>query len=752
MPSPYSYVDYGTGTSQITGDQLNGIFTPNLEYVSKDDIYVTWTIDSTGEVIDLLSNQFTVTESPQLTVSFVFPISGYSSVNANDLVRIGRTTDIDQKARTYSDGSVLKASDINTQNNQFLYAIQESLDSGGGALPIDTSGNYNAGGRRIKNIGEPVDSTDVASKSYVIGQALYNGAELPQSWTFTTPTGGTPGDNYVFDLVTPIPASDIEDLFLVEVAGVLQVPITDYTVSITGSTYRLSLINGVNNIGANQQVAVRNFGTRRQVLSTPFKSDGTNATLRLEGIPGQTVPYFEAKDSNSINVFSINSSGALLFGAGTAPNQLATGYHDPNQFGVGRIDTSGGTVNYDEYGVRGQTGGLAGQVDIQGIEDNSNSTTSALQVIRLDTTGTVHYPFKATYGGALDLEGTLTATAVIASNPAGTAFSVDGTTVHNGDIQISVANPYRIHWGASDLVVNADGLDNTKSIKVENYTVSQQGNSGIMPTTSTTGASGVMIFTEQGWVGLYHGGDGNGVAYGGVGSPHFTYQGAARNGPHILARDDNIVVGGYKVDSNQIVNGAGTGQTGDEPASISLPSFINVSWLDVDADEVVTKSQIDARINQRIPSSVLAIFNPGNVSLGGIVSIPQSNTIANYDPDGDLNWANSAFQVTEGAWLITAEGSIVASGSSSATSTTVTMIVEYSNDGGNWTNANTSSVSGTIYTGNTYPDNGYIKVVGAVTAYTSGITYIRARHSKTTSGGSANLALNNRFLRIERFA
>ena len=748
MPSPYSYVDYGTGTSQITGDQLNGIFTPNLAYVSTDDIYVTWTVDSTGEVINLLSNQFTVTESPQFTVTFTFPISGYSSVNANDLVRIGRTTDVDQKARTYSDGSVLKASDINTQNNQFLYAIQESLDTGTGALPIDTSGHYDAGGRRIKNIGEPVDATDVASKSYVIGQALYNGAELPQSWTFTTPTQAS-GD-YVFDLVSPIPASDIEDLFLVEVAGVLQVPLTDYTVSIVGTTYKLTLLNGVTNIGSGQQVAVRNFGTRRQVLSTPFKSDGTNATLRLEGLPGQTVPYFEAKDSNSTNVFSISSSGALLFGAGTAPNQLATGYHDLSQFGVGRIDESGGTVNYDEYGVRGQVAGNLGIVDIQGIDEGSSQ--KALRIIRLDSTGTVHFPLQATYGGALDLEGTLTAVAVIANNPTGTALTVTGEAVHTGDIQMSLANPYKIYWGASGLEVEEDGLNQAKRIKIENFTTGTDGDSGIIPMAAgTSGTGGVFaINTSEGNPFIAHGGDGNGVAYGGLGSAYFTYAGGRREGPRLTVRNDALVVNGYGVDANQ---GGAAGQTGNEPASLRLTDFTSTAWVDVGSDNVVTKEQIAAHVQDVSPPTEYALFScsASDVTLptdfnASTAPLNLSTPVFSRDLNSRFTWSTSNDWIQLNSNNTSSEYYIVTySGLYSTTGETLMLNIAYSDDGTTW---NQGTAEGGDYYTNPLGDGTTLIVWKAFVRGSGANRYIQVQHR--ASGGTPIVYLGNGQVEIRR--
>ena len=101
----YSYIDY----SNLTSAQQNGTFTPStLQFVEPDDIYVSITVAATATSTILTSNQFTVTTSPSLVVEItdqaLLPLA------AQDTVRVGRATDIDDLARTFTDGSVLKAS------------------------------------------------------------------------------------------------------------------------------------------------------------------------------------------------------------------------------------------------------------------------------------------------------------------------------------------------------------------------------------------------------------------------------------------------------------------------------------------------------------------------------------------------------------------------------------------------------------------------------------------------------------------
>ena len=229
---PFSYIDYGT-TGDLAGDQLSlQKFTPTtLQYVSSADIYVTRTTNL-GVITTLAANQFTVETSPSLSVTIKTAANGGIDLVASDIVRIGRSTDITALSRTFTDGSVLKASDLNTQNTQLLYVVQETKDDVGGTLPIATDGKYDAGGKVIKNLGLGTDDDDSVTMGYVNTLSLYGsaaGGVTPQFWTFTAAAGDIVGNDRVFTLVTPVPTTAVNNMFIVEVNGVMQRPSTDGT-------------------------------------------------------------------------------------------------------------------------------------------------------------------------------------------------------------------------------------------------------------------------------------------------------------------------------------------------------------------------------------------------------------------------------------------------------------------------------------------------------------------------------------------
>lgn len=72
----------------------------------------------------------------------------------------------------FVNGSVLSEEDLDKNAKQLLYLIQESDDTGGGAMPYDsTIGAWNAsnGGssKKISSVATPTTATDAANKSYV---------------------------------------------------------------------------------------------------------------------------------------------------------------------------------------------------------------------------------------------------------------------------------------------------------------------------------------------------------------------------------------------------------------------------------------------------------------------------------------------------------------------------------------------------------------------------------------------------------
>jgi hypothetical protein len=178
----------------------------------------------------------------------------------------------------FVDGSVTTAADLNAAQRQQLYIAQEAQDTGSGALPLDENGEaWDAQAKRISSVAAPLDLEDAATKGYVDSIALFGAYTVPQSWSFN----GT-GSQTAFVLSSPEPTATDARMFLVEVNGVLQRPLTNYNIVAVGSTYELQL-DAAPSAGTGN-IVVRNFGVARSALDVIPNSSITNQYLAADSV------------------------------------------------------------------------------------------------------------------------------------------------------------------------------------------------------------------------------------------------------------------------------------------------------------------------------------------------------------------------------------------------------------------------------------------------------------------------------------
>jgi len=323
-----SYIDFGVdvGGEVVALTQTDGIFDNlTLNYSSTDHLGVIITNGTTLIQTVLTSEQFTVDTTGSLKITLDFDeIDEYSVLAATDMVRITRTTPTSELERTFTDGSVLKASDLNTQHKQLLYGIQER---GPGQITLDTDGKLDAaaglvGGvaTQIKNVALPVNDDEVVTKEYVDNLQIYGtafGATDPQYWAFTTGDDEV-GSDRVYTLASPVPSSEVDNMYLVEVGGVIQSPAT-YVVSVSGENYTLTLVGGADPaIPDGVAIAVRNFGASRNVVSQPYVNalDTTVALQVRRKSETTSANLQEWQDEGGSYLSRINSDGEFRVGSG----------------------------------------------------------------------------------------------------------------------------------------------------------------------------------------------------------------------------------------------------------------------------------------------------------------------------------------------------------------------------------------------------------------------------------------------------
>jgi len=293
----------------------------NLQFVSTEDIFVTIK-KADGEVITLTSTQYEVTTSPTLTVTITDSALS-SAIVVNDTIRIFRDTDVSSPARIFSNGSVLKASDLNANHNQILFAQQENDELGiGDALQKDASGAFwDATNLNIRNVLDAVESSDAVTLGQVNAALASAGSvpSVPQSYSTASGTllnGAISGSDTVFDM-TPPPTSEFEQTFIVEIDGVIQRPNDDYTVT-TGTTVGTLRILGAD--VRTQSIVVTNFGLSRQVFDFPTTGQAVTSTttpLTLQGHSSQSVCIFIVEQSDGDDIFCVNNDHVRIDGRGS---------------------------------------------------------------------------------------------------------------------------------------------------------------------------------------------------------------------------------------------------------------------------------------------------------------------------------------------------------------------------------------------------------------------------------------------------
>jgi len=90
------------------------------------------------------------------------------------VVEARRITPRENRMVDFVDSSVLTETDLDLAQMQTFYIVQEAIDIAGGTLELLSDGSYGAGGRRIKNVGSPIEARDAVTKEY------HDGTWVPQ--------------------------------------------------------------------------------------------------------------------------------------------------------------------------------------------------------------------------------------------------------------------------------------------------------------------------------------------------------------------------------------------------------------------------------------------------------------------------------------------------------------------------------------------------------------------------------------------
>lgn len=148
--------------STITNYQGNGSttdFSVPFDYLAKKFVKVT--VDSReklgGDYGDTTKDYFFVDKT---TIRFnTAPASGTEII-------IRRYTSATDRIVSFKDASVLKAKDLDVSTIQTIHIAEEGRDIINDALIVDKEGNWDAKGKRIVNVGDPIDDNDAITLKF----------------------------------------------------------------------------------------------------------------------------------------------------------------------------------------------------------------------------------------------------------------------------------------------------------------------------------------------------------------------------------------------------------------------------------------------------------------------------------------------------------------------------------------------------------------------------------------------------------
>lgn len=409
-----------TPTTQLRYVLTSGtVATPVFSYGSIDTIDALNLTDAEQLVLTLndtvltLNTDFTVNEGTQQITLVGATAAGLA---VDDVLVIKRSTKIDEAYVDFENNSALDADDLDANNTQLLFLIQELrnlLDDGTITLN-DVNLCWDAQNRRICNVADAVNNQDAVNLRQLL--SAIEGAEIATVdnvgfWSFT-------GDGVETDFTLTgagIGYNDDEEV-LVFVGGVYQRPTTSYTVE-DGDTANPYLSFSEAPANGVSICALTIYGLVKAVLQTEIIDGGSLApdsvsldaidwgsgaagrilVLDAAGTPTLRVPVhtditdFDAGvQANRLDQMaaptasvSMNSQKITSLLAGTASTDAVNKSQMDAAIAaaVGVIDVGG--VSVTDYTSGGATAGVA--INATGVTGNNSGSTASFVTALLRT-------------------------------------------------------------------------------------------------------------------------------------------------------------------------------------------------------------------------------------------------------------------------------------------------------------------------------------------------------------------------------
>ena len=210
-----------------TGNGTAGPFSfAALDYLSTDHLVVK--VDGTTKT---LTTHYTISGTDVTFTAGNFPA-------APAVIKIQRDTPRTKATRLvdFANGAVLTEADLDTAALQNLYIAQESFENNSASLLYDDSlGAYTADSKEIKVLADPSTDASAVHRKYVTDVASFGVPGIPQQFNTTITDGSTQ-----FTLTGWQGVS--QNMVVVALDGVVQIPGTDFTVTDSGDDTVLTLV------------------------------------------------------------------------------------------------------------------------------------------------------------------------------------------------------------------------------------------------------------------------------------------------------------------------------------------------------------------------------------------------------------------------------------------------------------------------------------------------------------------------------
>ena len=146
-------------SSTITTYKLNASnrdFVIPFEYLVKRFVYVA--LLNANSKKDLVAGRdYTFSSKNTITTT-----QAYGETDGYTHIEIRRITSVTDKLVDFIDGSILRADNLNISYIQALHIAEEARDLSSYTLGLDDNGMLDARGRRIVNLGQPIEGTDAS--------------------------------------------------------------------------------------------------------------------------------------------------------------------------------------------------------------------------------------------------------------------------------------------------------------------------------------------------------------------------------------------------------------------------------------------------------------------------------------------------------------------------------------------------------------------------------------------------------------